>query len=38
MDTWSSCLPDVGIVSTLDGWASTLFSLTSDAAVYWASM
>jgi len=26
------------MVSTLAGWASTLFSLTSDAAVYWASM
>ena len=31
-------LPDVGMVSTLAGWASTLFSLTSEAAVYWASM
>jgi hypothetical protein len=30
--------PEVGMVSTLAGWASTLFSLTSDAAVYWASM
>src|SRR6202041_2834645 len=38
IDTWSSCLPEVGMVSTLAGWASTLFSLTSDAAVYWASM
>ena len=26
------------MVSTLAGWASTLFSLTRDAAVYWASM
>ena len=38
MDTWSSCLPEVGMVSTLAGCASTLFSLTRDAAVYWASM
>ena len=38
IDTWSSCLPDVGIVSTLAGWASTLFSLTREAAVYCASM
>src|SRR6185437_12238679 len=38
IDTWSSCLPEVGMVSTLAGWASTLFSLTSEAAVYCASM
>ena len=38
IETWSSWLPDVGMVSTLDGCASTLFSLTSDAAVYCAIM
>ena len=36
IETWSSWLPEVGMVSTLAGCASTLFSLTSDAAVYCA--
>ncbi len=34
MLTWSSVLAQVGIESTLAGWASTLFSETSAAAVY----
>ena len=38
IETWSSWLPLVGMVSTPAGWQSTLFSLTSEAAVYWASM
>lgn len=38
MLTWSSLLPDVEIESTLEGWASTLFSLTSPAAVQCAIM
>ena len=38
IETWSSWLPLVGMLSTPAGWASTLFSATSDAAVYWASM
>ena len=38
MLTWSSWLPDVGIESTLAGWASPLHSLTRAACVYWAIM
>jgi len=38
MLTWSSWLPEVGIESTLAGEASSLFSDTSAAAVYWRSM
>jgi len=38
MLTWSSIPAPVGIESTLAGWHSVLFSDTSDAAVYWASM
>ncbi len=38
METWSSLLADVGMESTLAGWASTLFSETSAAAVYCAIM
>ena len=33
IDTWSSLPADDGIESTLAGWQSTLFSLTSDALV-----
>ena len=38
MLTWSSWSPELGIESTLAGWHSTLFSLTSAAAVYCAIM
>ena len=38
MLTWSSVLAEDGIVSTLAGCASTLFSLTSAAEVYCTSM
>jgi hypothetical protein len=38
IETWSSWLPLVGMLSTPAGWASTRSSATSDAAVYWASM
>ena len=34
IETWSSWLAEVGIESTDAGCASTLFSLTSEAAVY----
>jgi hypothetical protein len=36
IETWSSWFADVGIESTDDGWASTLFSDASAAAVYCA--
>src|SRR5437016_4550371 len=36
IETWSSAFAPVGIESTEAGWASTLFSDTSDAAVYCA--
>ena len=36
IETWSSWLALVGMVSTLDGWASVCSSLTRAAAVYWA--
>lgn len=36
MDTWSSCMADDGIESTLDGTASRLSSETIPAAVYCA--
>src|SRR5438477_1698599 len=38
IETWSSCIPDVGTESTLAGAASRRFSATSAAAVYWATM
>src|SRR5438067_11125917 len=38
IDTWSSCMPEVGIESTLAGAASRRFSATSAAAVYWATI
>ena len=38
METWSSRPADEGIESTLAGWHRILFSLTSAAAVTWASM
>ena len=38
MLTWSSRLAEVGIVSTLAGWASVLISDVSAAAVTWAIM
>ena len=38
MDTWSSLLADVGMESTLAGWARTLFSEARAAAVTCASM
>ncbi len=38
MLTWSSRLADVGIESTLAGWASVLISEVSAAAVTWAIM
>ena len=36
IDTWSSCMAEVGSESTLAGAASRLFSATMAAAVYWA--
>ena len=36
METWSSCMPEVGSESTLAGEASRRFSATMPAAVYWA--
>src|ERR1019366_2092046 len=36
IDTWSSCIPEVGIESTLAGLARRRFSATMAAAVYWA--
>ena len=38
METWSSWPAEVGIESTELGWQMTLFSETSEAAVYWATM
>ena len=38
IETWSSWLAEVGIESTLAGWASVLFSATSAAAVTCAIM
>ena len=38
MDTWSSCMAEEGIESTLAGAASRLSSLTIPAWVYWAIM
>src|SRR5712692_1046586 len=38
IDTWSSCMPEVGTESTLAGAARRRFSATSEAAVYWATM
>src|SRR5262245_65847398 len=38
MLTWSSASSQVGIESTEAGWLSVLFSETSAAAVYWASI
>ena len=38
IDTWSSWLSEVGIVSTLTGCASARSSATRAAAVYWATM
>src|SRR5207302_7592402 len=38
IETWSSCIPDVGIESTLAAAARRRFSATSAAAVYWATM
>src|SRR5256884_4449612 len=38
IDTWSSCMPEVGIESTLAGAARRRFSATSAAAVYWATI
>ena len=38
MLTWSSTLPEDGIVSTLSGWARVLFSEHNAAAVYCRSM
>jgi hypothetical protein len=38
METWSSCIAEEGMVSTLAGTASRLSSLTIPAAVYWAIM
>ena len=38
IETWSSLPAEVGIESTLAGWASILFSETSAAAVTWAIM
>src|SRR5690606_30819274 len=38
IETWSSWFALVGMVSTEAGWASTLFSLTNAAAVYWATI
>jgi len=38
IDTWSSVFDDDGIESTDAGCASTLFSDTTLAAVYWAIM
>ena len=38
MLTWSSLLPEVGIVSTLAGCASVLSSEASAAAVTWAEL
>ena len=37
MLTWSSWLAEVGMLSTLAGWASCLFSLVSAAAVTWGT-
>ena len=36
IETWSSCIADEGMESTLAGVANRLFSLTSAACVYWA--
>ena len=36
IDTWSSCIAELGIESTLAGAASRLSSDTSAACVYWA--
>ena len=38
IDTWSSCMAEDGIESTLAGTASRFISLTIPAAVYWAIM
>ena len=38
IDTWSSCMADDGIESTLAGLASRLSSETIPAWVYWAIM
>ena len=38
IETWSSCIAEDGIESTLAGTASRLSSLTIPAAVYWAIM
>ena len=38
IETWSSWLAEVGIESALAGWARTLFSDASAAAVYWSSI
>ena len=38
IDTWSSCIPDDGIESTLAGVASRFISETSAACEYWAIM
>ncbi|CAB4778501.1 unannotated protein [freshwater metagenome] len=36
IETWSSCMAELGIESTLAGVARRLFSLTNPACVYWA--
>src|ERR1019366_5392863 len=38
METWSSWPPEVGTLSTLAGWASTLHSLSSETAATWPIM
>ena len=38
MLTWSSWLAEEGMLSTLAGWAWTLFSDTMEAAAYWQIM
>ena len=38
IETWSSCIAELGIESTLAGAASRLSSETIPAAVYWAIM
>ena len=38
IDTWSSCIAELGIESTDAGCASRFISVTKEAAVYWAIM